>query len=143
MFVGAVGAGKTSLIHALEKKEQQVAKTQAIMFHDGTIDTPGEYAQMPRLYSALMVTASQASLIAVVQDGIRTGPVLPPGFASMFARQSIGIITKIDSPEARPEQARVRLLESGVSGPIFAVSAFTGEGIETLLKFLERRCDNE
>ncbi|MDU2066130.1 MAG: EutP/PduV family microcompartment system protein [Sporomusaceae bacterium] len=144
MFVGAVGAGKTSLIHALNKDSKKAEKTQSFVFTDGAIDTPGEYAQMPRFYSALMVTAAQASLIVIVQDSRNTRPTLPPGFAGMFSRDSIGVITKIDSPDADRDKARIRLLESGVKGPIFPVSAFTGEGIEELMDYIfERRCSNE
>ena len=72
MLVGPVGVGKTSLIHALQKDSQKAQKTQSICFYDGAIDTPGEYAQIPRFYSALMVTAMQASVVVIVQDAFPT-----------------------------------------------------------------------
>ncbi|MGL5514876.1 MAG: EutP/PduV family microcompartment system protein, partial [Sporomusa sp.] len=52
MLVGPVGAGKTSLINALNQNCNKAEKTSSISFSDGAIDTPGEYAQMPRFYSA-------------------------------------------------------------------------------------------
>lgn len=141
MFVGAVGAGKTSLIHALQHNAKKAVKTQSVSFHDDAIDTPGEYAQMPRFYSALMVTAAQAGLIVIVQDATNTRPVLPPGFAGIFSRQIIGVVTKIDVPGIHREQARLRLQESGVKDPIFFVSAVTGEGLSELIEYItERRC---
>ena len=143
MFVGAVGAGKTSLIHALQHNVKKAVKTQSVLFHDDAIDTPGEYAQMPRFYSALMVTAAQAGLIVIVQDATNTRPVLPPGFAGIFSRQIIGVVTKIDVPGIHREQARLRLRESGVKDPIFFVSAVTGEGLSELIEYItERRCKN-
>ena len=143
MFVGAVGAGKTSLIHALQRNCKKAVKTQSILFQDDAIDTPGEYAQIPRFYSALMVTASQAALIVIVQDATNTKPVLPPGFAGLFSQQIMGVVTKIDVPGIHKERARLRLRESGVKEPIFFVSAVTGEGLSELIEYIaERRCEN-
>lgn len=143
MFVGAVGAGKTSLIHALEHSDRQAEKTQCILFHEGAIDTPGEYAQIPRFYSALLVTAAEAAAVVIVQDATDARPTLPPGFAGLFPRQIIGVVTKIDIPGIHREQARLRLYESGVQEPIFFVSAVTGEGLSELIDYIaERRCQD-
>lgn len=135
MLVGPVGAGKTSLIHMLQKDSQKAEKTQSIIFTDGAIDTPGEYAQIPRFYSALMVTAMQASAVAVVQDATDLKIALPPGFASMFSRPVVGVVTKIDVPGIDREKARERLLQIGVKEPIFFVSSHTGEGLDELIEY--------
>lgn len=136
MMVGPVGAGKTSLACALGKKNAQVSKTSSIEFCDDAIDTPGEYAQIPRFYSALLVTAAQAARVLIIQDASERHPVLPPGFASMFSRPVVGIVTKIDLAEADPERARKFLLEAGVKEPMFFVSSYTGEGIDSLSEAL-------
>lgn len=144
MLVGAVGVGKTSLIHALNKNRSHADKTSSIYFHDGAIDTPGEYAQMPRFYSALLVTAVESELVIVVQDATQTGPVLPPGFAGMFSRPVIGVVTKVDLPSANRETAVERLREAGVKPPVFFVSAVTGEGLAELTAYLiEGGCKDE
>ena len=141
MFVGAIGAGKSSLIQVLEKDCKKVQKTQSIVFMDGTIDTPGEYAQIPRFYSALMVTAMEASIVVVVQDGTKLHATLPPGFASMFTRTVIGVVTKIDVPGIDKEKARTCLKQVGVKEPIFFVSAHTSEGLTEFIDYLtEGRC---
>ena len=57
IFVGAVGAGKTTLFNALQGDYSLARKTQAIEFNnEGDIDTPGEYFSHPRLYHALINT---------------------------------------------------------------------------------------
>ena len=141
MLVGPVGAGKTSLIHALQNKLERVEKTQSILFCGDAIDTPGEYAQIPRFYSALMVTAIEASVVLVVQDATDLKFSLPPGFALMFPRPVVGVVTKTDSPGIDRGSVKSRLLNIGVKEPIFFTSAHTGEGIDELTEYLaERRC---
>jgi len=141
MLVGPVGAGKTSLIHALQKNPKQAQKTQSIIFSDGAIDTPGEYAQIPRFYSALMVTGMEASVVVIVQDATDLTVNLPPGFAAMFSRPVIGVVTKIDVPGIDRVKVKSRLLQIGVKEPIFFISAHTGEGLDELAEyFAERRC---
>ena len=135
MLVGPVGAGKTSLIHRLQSDCRKVEKTQSIHFSDGAIDTPGEYAQIPRFYSALMVTAMEASIVVVVQDATDLKISLPPGFASMFSRPVIGIVTKIDVPGIDRVKAKTRLLEVGVKEPVVFVSSHTGEGLDELIEY--------
>lgn len=141
MLVGAVGAGKTSLIHTLQKDCRSAEKTQSIQFTDGAIDTPGEYAQIPRFYSALMVTAMEAAVVVVVQDATNLKVTLPPGFAGMFSRPVIGIVTKVDVPGIDRDKAKSRLLQVGVKEPIFFVSSRTGEGMDELFSYFEEgRC---
>ncbi len=141
MLIGPVGAGKTSLIATLQQEKKSVGKTSCIEFHDGAIDTPGEYAQIPRYYSALLVTAMEATLIVVVQDAADAKVTLPPGFVGMFSRPVIGVVTKIDVPGVDREKAKARLAEAGVKGDVFFVSAHTGEGVDSLLDYIaERGC---
>lgn len=140
MLVGPVGAGKTSLIHVLQKDLNRVEKTQSIVFCDDAIDTPGEYAQIPRFYSALMVTAMEAAVVIIVQDATDLKVNLPPGFATMFSRPVIGVVTKIDVPGIDRAKGKERLLQIGVKEPIFFISSHTGEGISELTEhFAERR----
>lgn len=141
MLTGPVGAGKTSLMNALQRNCQKAGKTQSICFSGGMIDTPGEYAQIPRFYSALMVTATQAKLVIMVQDSTDFSSPLPPGFASLFPRPVLGVVTKCDLPGADPAKAQTCLKQAGVKEPYFCVSAQTGAGIGELADYLlERGC---
>jgi ethanolamine utilization protein EutP len=141
MLIGPVGAGKTSLLNALQHNCRKAQKTQSICFSSGMIDTPGEYTQMPRFYSSLAVTAVEAKLVIMIQDASDFRAVLPPGFASMFPRPVVGVVTKIDRDGANREKAKERLLQAGVREAIFYVSAHTGEGLAEVIQFLaERGC---
>ncbi|WP_245693012.1 EutP/PduV family microcompartment system protein [Sporomusa acidovorans] len=141
MIVGPVGAGKTSLMNALNRNCLKAEKTQSICFTGGMIDTPGEYAQIPRFYSALMVTATQAKLVIMVQDSTDFSKPLPPGFAGMFPRPVTGVITKIDIAGSDNSKAQNCLKQAGVKEPYFSVSAQSGAGIAELTNYLmERGC---
>ncbi len=60
-----------------------------------------------------------------------------PGRAASFPIPVSGIVSKIDqATEKQVEQARELLVLAG-EGPVFAVSAFTGEGIGELSAFLQ------
>ena len=61
---------------------------------------------------------------------------MPPAFASMFNRRVIGIITRIDAPDADPDRAR-RFLENAGVREILAVSVEQGAGMEELRAILE------
>lgn len=139
MLVGPVGAGKTSLINAINNDSSKAKKTSTICFADGSIDTPGEYAQMPRFYSALAVTATKAKVVLMVQDATDRRITLPPGFAAMFPCPVVGVVTKIDAPGADQEKARIRLLQAGIKEPFFYVSAYTKVGLAELTDYLVRK----
>jgi ethanolamine utilization protein EutP len=145
MTIGPVGAGKTSLIHALSWEPGRTPqKTQSICFHATAIDTPGEYCQIPRFYPALLITAMEAAALLIIQDATRCMFSLPPGFAGMFARPVVGVITKMDLPGADAARAKACLKQAGVKEPIFCVSARTGEGLFELKHYLtERGWNNE
>lgn len=67
VFVGTVGAGKTTLFNALQGNYSLARKTQAVEFSDaGNIDTPGEFISHPRLYCALINTLIDADLLIYV-----------------------------------------------------------------------------
>lgn len=136
MVVGAVGSGKSTLISALYGGRGEVKKTQALNYNAGSIDTPGEYMENPFFYRALFATSLEAEILLFVQDATRTQSIFPPGFAGAFSRRTIGVVTKIDHPEADPERARGFLKSLGLSGPVVAVSAYTGDGMDELKKLL-------
>lgn len=136
MLIGATGAGKTTLKLALADSEEAAVKTQAIVFDDCAIDTPGEYMENPRLYRAILSTAVEAEIILFVQDATKERTVFPPGFAQAFSAMSIGVITKIDCEDARCEKAERFFKELNLKGPIFRVSSVTHQGIRQLQKYL-------
>ncbi len=136
IFIGATGAGKTTLIRAL-KGSGEAVKTQALTFEGGFIDIPGEYMDIRRLNHAVITTAMDARAIFVVQDSTCSKPTTPPGFCTMFNIPVYGVISKIDSPYSDVEKAREYLKMCGVKGKFFPVSAITGEGVEKIKALVE------
>ena len=133
IFMGKTGCGKTTLCQALNNLEIKYKKTQAIELYDNAIDTPGEYMENRGYYTALIVTAADADIIALVYDCIA------PGFASMFCKEVIGIITKINlaKDKSEIEVAEERLNLAGVS-KIFKVDTVDDVGIKELFNYLNK-----
>lgn len=138
IVIGRIGAGKSTLLKALAGSEDPVRKTQMVEFHDWVIDTPGEYVQIPRFHSHLISLAMKAAVVLVVQDAVAESPALPPGFCRVFPAPVLGVVTKMDRPDAQPERAERHLQFYGVNGPYLRVSAVTGEGLEELRRQINR-----
>ena len=138
MLIGRTGCGKTTLCQAMNEYEIQYKKTQAIEVIDNTIDTPGEYIENRFYYKALIVTSADSDVIALVQDCTDEENIFPPGFASIFAKPVIGIITKTDlcSDEKQIERAEESLNLAGV-GKMFKISSVKDIGIDIIREYLQ------
>lgn len=138
MFIGSSGSGKTTLYQRLEYDNIDYDKTQVIEFHKNVIDTPGEYLENRGYYSALHVTSMEADVVALIMDCKSRQNVFPPGFARMFTKQIIGIVTKTDliKDDENDSYAEESLRLSGVN-EIFKISSLKNQNIEELRKFLE------
>lgn len=132
MIIGAVGAGKSTLVKALFGESGPAAKTQSLVYREWIIDTPGEYSENPMYYRSLMATSHQAAAILLVHDASRTRNYFPPGFAGGFPIPALGAITKIDHPKADPVKAKLLLRQSLPEGEIYLTSSTSGQGIEEL-----------
>lgn len=60
-----------------------------------------------------------------------------PGQASSFPLPVAGVITKRELATPKQLEQAKELLELAGAYPVFAVSSFTGEGIQELLDFLD------
>ncbi|NOH16454.1 EutP/PduV family microcompartment system protein [Clostridium cochlearium] len=138
MLIGTVGAGKTTLVQVLKNDLIEYKKTQAIEFDDYIIDTPGEYIENKVYYNALITTAVDADVIALVHDSNKQSNSFPPGFGNMFNKEVIGICTKTDLCE-KEENLKVskEYLFSAGAQDIFCISATNNIGIEELKEYLE------
>ncbi|WP_315118607.1 EutP/PduV family microcompartment system protein [uncultured Clostridium sp.] len=137
IFIGRTGSGKTTLSQMINKIDLEYKKTQAVEFYDNIIDTPGEYIENRVYYRALIVTAAEADVIALVHDCTQEEGYIPPGFASIFSKEAIGIITKIDlaKDEDQIERAKEKLESAGATR-IFKVSSVKDIGIKDMLDYL-------
>lgn len=143
IFIGKTGCGKTTLCQKLSELEIKYKKTQSIEVYDNAIDTPGEYLENRNYYSALITTAVDAKIIALVADATEEECYLAPGFAGTFARTVIGIITKIDKVKdpTHIERLEERLKMAGVSH-IFKVDTIKEIGIDDLFTYLDKELGN-
>lgn len=73
-------------------------KTRAIEWSPMAIDTPGEYLENRCLYSALLTSACEADVIALVLNADAQWSPFSPGFTAPMNRPTIGLITKADPP---------------------------------------------
>ncbi|MDG3085130.1 EutP/PduV family microcompartment system protein [Vibrio hannami] len=135
MLVGQSECGKTTLIQSLTHQPIQYQKTQSLEFCFSAIDTPGEYLENPRLYSALINTSYDSDIVALVQSADTDYSIFAPLFAQVFNRPVIGVVTKSDMQQTRSERACEFLHAAGVS-EIFTTSAIEGIGIEPLRSYL-------
>lgn len=137
MLFGGVGAGKTTLMRALEDRDPALTrKSQMIDYSGWGIDTPGEYSEMGHYRRVLLTTSFDAQVVVVVQDATDERMIFPPHYFLMFPQHTIGVVTKVDHPQADIERARSLLAAAGVTGEVFCVSALTGDGISTLRDYL-------
>lgn len=134
MVIGRSGSGKTTLIQNLLYGEEDVHKTQSIERMENLIDTPGEYIENPRLYRAVLLTSYDVDTVILVMDCEEHSSIFPPEFASVFNREVIGVVTKMDKP-AGGERARAFLEKAGAE-KIFYTSCKAPSNLEELKKFI-------
>ncbi|MDR1351890.1 MAG: EutP/PduV family microcompartment system protein [Treponema sp.] len=138
MVAGPVSCGKTTLCQRLAGLPLIGCKTQTIIQIGAAIDTPGEYLEGRWYWNRLINSSAEADLLLLALDCGNRHYQLMAGLASMFNCPVTGVITKADiGGEEEIESVRKRLVLAGAS-PVFAVSAFTGQGIESLLEFFQQ-----
>lgn len=138
ILIGSVDAGKTTLGQVLLKQKRQYKKTQMIEVLDSVvIDTPGEYTDRAQMWGALIVSAADADVIALVQSALDESSMLPPGYAGAFAKPVIGIVTKQDLADERQISQAADKLKSAGAERCFVLSSCTHEGVKELMEYLE------
>ncbi|KAB7706731.1 ethanolamine utilization protein EutP [Bacillus aerolatus] len=132
MLIGSIRAGKSTLTNALLDKPVEAVKTQALVYRDWVVDTPGEYTENPLFYKNIMATALEVTHVFFIQDATRDKMIFPPGFSGGIPKLAVGVVTKADAPSANIEEAVRKLKQAVADGPIVVTSSITGKGIQTL-----------
>ncbi len=140
ILIGGVGVGKTSLFNMLLGIEDEAMKTQALVYHnEKTVDTPGEYFDSPRLYSAIIQTMSDIDTIIYVHPANSTERKLPHGLFQIYnSKRLVGVISKTDLPDADVDAVEEILRDFGIEGEIFKVSIYSESSIDKLREFLSK-----
>jgi len=135
VFIGRSGSGKTSITQAIKGMPIKYHKTQYVYYGDLIIDTPGEYAETRELGAALALYAYESDVVGLLVSATEPYSLFGPNITCMANREVIGIITKIDHPDANIPMVRQWLEDAGCE-KIFPVSSITREGIDELVDYL-------
>lgn len=137
MLVGKTGAGKTSFTQAMQGEDLVYRKTQAVNIVNNAIDTPGEFVENRALYRALITSGADAEVIVLVQDCTDDTCMFAPGFATMFGKPTVGLVSKVDIAESdlAIEQAREKLELAGCDR-IFYISNKDRRGVEDVKAYI-------
>ncbi|MBV8043037.1 ethanolamine utilization acetate kinase EutP [Pluralibacter sp.] len=144
-FVGAVGAGKTTLFNALQGNYSLARKTQAVEFNDGgDIDTPGEYFSHPRWYHALITTLQDVDTLIYVHAANDLESRLPAGLLDIgSSKRQLAAISKTDMPDASVAAVRQLLRGMGFEEPIFALNSQDPQSVQQLADYLAALSEQE
>lgn len=139
MILGGIDAGKSTLTDVLLGKDSSVQKnkTQALVYNNWIVDTPGEYVENPLFYRSVLATSMEITHVAFVQDSTTDKTVFAPGFSSGINKLPIGVVTKLDHEEADLNRSIELLKRTLIRGPIVLTSAFTREGIELIYDLIK------
>lgn len=137
MLVGKTGAGKTSFTQAMQGEDLVYKKTQAVNIVNNAIDTPGEFVENRALYRALITSGADAEVIVLVQDCTDDTCMFAPGFATMFGKPTVGLVSKVDIAESEEaiEQAREKLELAGCDR-IFYISNKDRRGVDDIKAYI-------
>lgn len=135
MFIGQSKCGKTTLAQAVQGLDIKYRKTQAVCFSGSIVDTPGEFIENRRFYSALITSCSRCDILGFVQDSTSANNIFPPHFASMFNKEVIGIISKCKLQDSNIERSTGFLRLAGVTN-IIETSTIEDVGIQELISLL-------
>jgi len=134
LFLGAVDAGKTSLIQRLTKDKIWEEKTGCVIYGEW-MDTPGELFENQAFFRRLVQLSNQADLVLWVEDATKLQAGKQLEYRRLIQTPVIGIATKIDQVEADLLEVSKRMRELDI-WRWFPVSNETGEGIEALRQAL-------
>ena len=137
MLVGRTGAGKTSFCQAIYGEDLEYKKTQAVQIINNAIDTPGEFVENRTLYRALVITAADADMVVLVQDCTDDQCMFAPGFAGMFGKPAIGIVSKVDlAKDSSDIHVAEEKLELAGCERIFHISHKEKTGLEDVKAYI-------
>lgn len=132
MLVGAIGCGKTTFRQRLQNREIVYSKTQTTNFDPDVIDTPGEYLEYSHFNRALLLASYEADLVVLLESSTALESKFRPGFAMLFPKPVLGLVTKVDIADAPGIVRAKSMLELAGVFEHFEISSLTGDGFDVL-----------
>ncbi|MTH47389.1 propanediol utilization protein PduV [Intestinirhabdus alba] len=139
MLIGPSQCGKTSLTQCMSGEALHYQKTQAIVWSPVAIDTPGEYLENRGLYSALLASACEAEVIALVLNADAQWSPFSPGFTGPMNRPTIGLVTKSDLADPQRIARVAGWLEQAGAQQVFVTSAVAKTGLDKMYTWLNAK----
>lgn len=140
ILIGRSESGKTTLTQALKGEKISYHKTQYTNHFDVIIDTPGEYIQTKTLGAALAMYTFEAQVVGLLVSACEPYSLFSPSITPLANRDVIGIVTKINNPNANCTLAAHWLKLAGCQR-IFYVDSVTGEGVWQIFDYLKEEKD--
>ena len=135
MFMGSSGAGKTTITQALYGEDIAYHKTQYVNYSQYIIDPPGEYIEDKQFGFALALYSYEVDIIGFIMAADEPFSLYSPATTANIMREVIGIVTKINSPNANLSLAKEWLEIAGCE-KVFFVDSVTREGLDELIEYL-------
>ena len=89
------------------------------------------------LMNALLATIAEVSTIVYLQVANNPQFAMPAGLMQVYPhKRVVGVISKIDLPDADVSAARRLLRDNNIDEPYFETSAATGAGVDRLRRYL-------
>lgn len=140
ILIGRSESGKTTLTQSLKGEKIEYKKTQYTNHFDVIIDTPGEYIQTKNLGAALAMYTFEAQVVGLLVSATEPYSLFSPCITPLANRDVVGIVTKINNPDADCKQAERWLRLAGCE-KIFFVDSVTGEGVWQIFDYLKEDGD--
>jgi ethanolamine utilization protein EutP len=130
LLIGAVDAGKTSLIQRLTQDKIWESKTGCVVYGEW-VDTPGELFENQAFFRRLLQLSNQADLVLWVEDATRVQMGKQLEYRKLINTTVLGIATKIDQEHADLIMVSKRMQELNI-WRWYPISNETAEGVAAL-----------
>lgn len=115
MLVGAARSGRKGLMRRLYSGDipdgQQILAPRYV---GPFVLPPAEFLENRRFYHMIITLGAECDILLFVQSATDRTSVFPPGFATLFNRKVLGVITKAAAPGADTCRAERFLYHAGV-----------------------------
>lgn len=136
MVIGPSRCGKTTIVNYLNGYNGPLRRTADVIYGENTMDIPSSYIENSWMYKHIIALAQDASKILILLDGSNCTQVYSEGFAKLFSKPVIGVITKLDLNSKNKEKCIKQLKRIGVNEPYFLIEKNDEVGIKMLKEYL-------